>query len=300
MELDQLSVAALILVLLGLALAGAALYGRWHWRHRIQTLHDQLVADPAGAREGDTAAGVVDFAELAGLPAPVQAYFRRVLVVGQRIPNRVRLRQRGQFNLANAVARPRWVPFESIQQVAANRPGFVWCARMRLAQGVGVRVVDAYVAGEGLLRAALWGWIPLARMRGRGAAAEAELMRYLAEAVWYPTALLPSQGVRWEAIDAHSARAHLTDRRINLAMIFRFNDQALIERVSVQARGRRVGKVLYPTPWVGRFWHYAECGGAQIPLCGEAAWQLPEGELVYWRGEITEIEFDDAAADTRP
>ena len=28
---------------------------------------------------------------------------------------------------------------------------------------------------------------------------QGEFMRYFMEALWYPTALLPSQGVRWEA-----------------------------------------------------------------------------------------------------
>ena len=39
--------------------------------------------------------------------------------------------------------------------------------------------------------------------------AEGELMRFLAEAAWYPTALLPSQGVRWQGADERSAFATL-------------------------------------------------------------------------------------------
>lgn len=39
--------------------------------------------------------------------------------------------------------------------------------------------------------------------------AEGEFMRFFAEAAWYPTALLPSQGVRWQAVDAHTASARL-------------------------------------------------------------------------------------------
>jgi hypothetical protein len=31
----------------------------------------------------------------------------------------------------------------------------------------------------------------------------------------------------------------------------------------------------------------------RIPVRGEVEWFLPEGPLVYWRGRITEIAYDD-------
>lgn len=34
-----------------------------------------------------------------------------------------------------------------------------------------------------------------------------ELMRLLGEAAWYPTVLLPGQGVRWQPVDDRSAEA---------------------------------------------------------------------------------------------
>jgi hypothetical protein len=81
-------------------------------------------------------------------------------------------------------------------------------ARLRLgrargdAPGLPVRVHDAYVAGEGVLNARVLGLVSVVDMRGTGEVAEGELMRFFAEAAWYPTALLPSQGVRWQAVDA--------------------------------------------------------------------------------------------------
>jgi hypothetical protein len=59
--------------------------------------------------------------------------------------------------------------------------------------GLPVRVHDAYVTGEGILHASLLGLFSLVDMRGGGNLAEGELMRFFAEAAWYPTALLPTQ-----------------------------------------------------------------------------------------------------------
>lgn len=83
--------------------------------------------------------------------------------------------------------------------------------RTRLLPGVQARVRDAYVAGAGLLHATVAGLVPLADLRGTGpepgGVAHGEFMRWFAESVRYPAAPLPSQDVRWSAVDEHSAQA---------------------------------------------------------------------------------------------
>ncbi len=63
-----------------------------------------------------------------------------------------------------------------------------------------IPITPLRVVGEGILHAAVLGAVPVVNIRGTREVAEGELMRFLAEAAWYPTALLPSQGVRWEAV----------------------------------------------------------------------------------------------------
>jgi hypothetical protein len=122
--------------------------------------------------------------------------------------------------------------------------------------------------------------------------AEGELMRFFAEASWYPTALLPSQGVQWEPVDDRSALGTLTDQTTSVSLLFSFNESDLIESVRAEERGRTVSGGIVPTPWQGRFWNYAERDGMRVPLEGEAAWLLPAGPRPYWRGRITEIAYD--------
>jgi hypothetical protein len=129
-------------------------------------------------------------------------------------------------------------------------------------------------------------------MRGTGDVAESELMRFFAEAAWYPTALLPSQGVRWEAVGDRSANATLTEGDVSVTMLFTFNGQGLIDTVRAEARTRTVGDNLIPMPWQGRFWNYDERGGMRVPLDGEVAWMLPEGAKPYWPDRITEIDYE--------
>ena len=229
--------------------------------------------------------------ELDGLPAPVQRYFRATLRDGQPMVAALRLEHRGAFNLASE-GPDRWQPFTSAQRVTTRRPGFVWDGRVAVAPGLAVHVHDAYVAGEGLLHPAVMGLFSLTRMRGRsaevGGVAHGELMRWLAEAAWVPTALLPSQGVRWSAVDDHRADATLADGAVSVTLRFGFDPaRGDIASVRSEARGRTVGGSVVLTPWEGRWFDHAERDGLRVPLRGEVAWLAPEGERVYWRGEVT-------------
>jgi hypothetical protein len=134
--------------------------------------------------------------------------------------------------------------------------------------------------------------VPYLLLRGTGEVARGELTRFFAEAAWYPTALLPSQGVRWEAVDDSSAYATLTEGDISITMLFTFNERGLIDTVRAEERGRTVGGQVVPTPWQGRFWNYEERGGMRVPLDGEVAWLLPEGAKPYWQSHTTEIVYE--------
>jgi hypothetical protein len=271
----------------GLALAAVLLIGAWlYGAHRWNAETQELRARLDSAREL-VRPRIVDFRELEGLPAPVERYFRVALEEGRPMVSGARVRHEGTFNMGEAP--DNWKPFTSDQVVVAQRPGFDWNGRVALAPGLPVRVHDAYVAGEGILHASLLGLFSVVDMRGTGDVAEGELMRFFAEAAWYPTALLPSQGVSWEAVDDHSAHATLEEGDVSITMLFTFNEEGLIDTVRAETRGRAVGEEVVPTPWRGRFWNYEERDGMLVPLDGEVAWLLPEGEEPYWRGHITEI-----------
>lgn len=260
-------------------------YGRMSWSRGTRKLrsHLQAARHPIHPQR-------VDFQELAGLPEPVQRYFRTVLQSGQPLITSVAIRHRGTFNLSATA--DQWQPFTSDQVVITQRPGFDWHAQIRMLPGLSVWVHDAYVAGEGLLHAALFGLISLVKLQDSAQMAEGELMRFFAEAAWYPTALLPSQGVTWQAIDDHSAFGTLTDGDISLTLRFTFDAEHRIERMQAASRGRMVGQESIPTPWQCRVWDYTEREGMVVPLAGEVAWLLPEGDKPYWRGQIAEIHYE--------
>lgn len=275
---------SLILILI-IALVVIIFWGKQRWKAETRTIRQNLEA-----AQGPMPATYFDPADIADLPPVVQRYFNTVLKKGQPIVTRVQVRHRGMFNMGQT--KDNWKPFNSDQVVITQRFGFDWNGKVQMAPGLNVLVHDAYAAGEGILHAALFGLFSVMHLRDTSDVAKGELMRFFAEAAWYPTALLPGQGIQWEALDAHSAKATLTDGPIALTMTFTFNEQGLIETVRADARGRSVGDQIIPTPWQGRFWNYQECAGMLVPLDGEVAYLLPEGEKPYWRGHIEHIDYE--------
>lgn len=246
--------------------------------------------DRLEAGRAATSTGRYDACELVGLPAPVQRYFGAVLTAGQPIVSAAMIQMIGSFNMSTTGEQ--WRPFTSRQRISTRRPGFVWDARIAMLPGVVVRVVDSYLVGQGLLRASIQGLFKVADMQGGGEIARGEFMRYFAEAVWYPTALLPSQGVRWKAVDDRSASATLVDGSVELTLLFRFCNAGLIESFRAETRGGIVGKVMVQAPWEGRFSNYQVRDGMRVPFAGEVAWMRPEGRKTYFKGAVAQIAYE--------
>lgn len=264
-----------------LAMAG---YGNARWNAGTTQLLNRL-----DAAQVQTAPQFYNAKELDGLPAPVKRYFEAVLKDGQPIITAATVQHTGTFNLGEAL--DNWKPFTSTQRVITNRPGFDWDARVLVFPGVAAHIHDAYVAGTGLLKVAIFGLITVADLPETADLSKGEFMRYCVEAAWYPTALLPSQGVVWQAVDAQSASATFTDAGTTLSLLFRFSGDGLIDTVHAQSRGRLVGNVMTYAPWQGRFWNYAERGGMLVPLESEVAWVLPEGLKTYYRSRMTTVSY---------
>ena len=277
----------IIFVILGLAviIAAAIAYGTRRWESATKTMHAKLEAARLSIKPKR-----YDSNELHGLPAPVQRFFRAVLTDGQPVVLAVTIEHTGTFNMSETGEQ--WRPFTSTQRVITNRRGFVWDGRIKMMPGLIGHVHDAYLAGEGILHASLFGLISLANLRGTPEMARGELMRYFAEAVWYPTALLPSQGLYWEAVNDSSAKATLTDGETKVTLLFRFNEDGLITSVRAEARGRNVASEVVPTPWECLLWNYEIRDGMRVPIEGEVAWILREGPKPYWRGRITRINYE--------
>lgn len=265
--------------------AAALAIGALAWR-RATARHLDLLAD-AMRRRGPDAALSIRHADLAALPAPVARYFAFAFPEGQRRIRTARIRWEGEMRLRPDAA---WIPFTAEQQFTAAPPGFVWDAAVRMMPLVPVRVRDSYIASQGRMLGRLGGVATVVSEGGTMAMAQSALARWLGEAAWFPTALLPGKGVAWEAVDDSTARATVTDGAVHVSGDFHFASTG--EMTSMTAmRYRDVNGRSVLTPFEGRYGSFERREGVMIPATAEVAWLLPEGRFAYWRGQPIEVSY---------
>ena len=224
------------------------------------------------------------------LPDPVRRYLALALGEERRPTLRTRMTQTGI--LRTDLRGTRWMKFTAAQEVLPEARRFRWDARVRILPLLQLDVRDAYAEGVGSGQVRLPPGVTIAADRDRPELNAAALHRFLAEAVWYPTALLPSDTLHWTAMDADCALATLTDGGNKVSLEFRFDQDGTVGGVYTAGRWARIGKRYVLKPWEGHFSDYRRRQGLLVPSRGEVGWH-EDGRLeVVWKGELTSVEYE--------
>ena len=222
------------------------------------------------------------------LPAPVVSYFQHVLGKETRPIRVARLIETG--TLRTDINQDRWIPFTATQ-VIVPQAGFVWDARVRIAPAVSIRVCDSFVDGAGASRVSLFS-VPIAGDADRPEVNSASLLRYLAEAVWYPTALLPADSLEWTALSDRKALATLTTAGLTVSLEFWFSDTHEVAAIFAPKRWRKSGRDYVQTAWEGHFTDYTERGGMLVPAAAEVGWHISGEWRKVWTGRIVDAIYE--------
>ena len=269
-------VLALIAMLIAAAVA-TVVAGASSW-HRATEAAVAKLPSPDGA-------GVFTIAAIGDLPEPAARYFRRVLREGQPIVHSAVATSEAEFFINGD-----WRPLRATQQFVTSPPGFVWDARIGMAPLVSAYVRDSYIAGTGTMTAAALGVYPIVHQTATPPLNAGALHRFLGEAIWIPTVLLPSPAVTWTARDDRSATVTLRDAGNTVSLLFTFDAESLITSISGE-RFKESGGTYSLEPWKIQCDEYRERDGMLIPLHAEVAWVTGRRAEPYWRGRITSITY---------
>lgn len=231
----------------------------------------------------------VSKADWQNLPAPAQKYFSRVLKEGTPYATAARMRMVGEYLPA-----PRQTPlaFGAEEYFDGVTPGFIWFAKIKLNKHLWNASMERYQRGEGRYSISLLG--AFNKADGHFAPDPSSLARYLAEAVWFPTALLPGGAVRWEAVDDSRARAVITDGAQTASALFTFDGEGLAVSATSQDRIPPENPNRRKMKWTLRYADYRDFGGMKIPCDIRGEWDVIGKPFEYTRFTLSDVEFNRA------
>ena len=199
------------------------------------------------------------YGQLDGLPRPVQLYFRHVLKEGQQYTAFARIRHAGWFK--TGLDRD-WVAITGEQYYTVKKPGFIWKGETSM-----FTARDMFLNDKGALKVTFFSVFTIVNAEGP-AYNQGELLRWLGECVWFPTALLPGEYVSWSAVDSSTAMLNMNYKGISIYYRVSFNEKNEISRMETKRYmdGNRL------ETWIGTPSDYREINGTVIPVKIEGAW----------------------------
>ena len=238
--------------------------------------------DKHNADEG----GLITADMLEHLPEVVQRYLSYTGVVGYPWVNTVRLKQVGRFR--QGADRP-WMPMTAEEIYTVYPPGLIWNARFKVAGLPILRARDRYESGHGHMYGKLAGLFTVFDVRGEQLD-QATMIRYLNEIMWFPTAFL-GKNIAWEEVDDHSAQVTFSDHGRSVSARMLFDETGRLTNFTT-LRYREIEGDFSLDPWSTPITGYGERAGLNLPVRGQAVWNLPTGDLPYADLEITEVEYN--------
>jgi hypothetical protein len=231
-----------------------------------------------------------DNSMIIGLPEAAQRYFRFSIVPGAPLRTVAEISMQGEFSLGSGED-PDYMPMYA-EQVLAAPYGFLW--KVRAGDRVWFTGSDGATDESSWSRFWLLGVVPIARAGNNPDHRRSAFGRYVAEAIfWTPAALLPGNGVRWEAIDESSARAVLTHDDLEQAVDVTVDAEGRPLKVAFQRwSNANPEKKFQSQPFGGYLSDYREFDGFRLPTRVEAGnFFETDDYFAFFKASVTDIRF---------
>jgi hypothetical protein len=264
-------------------LAGAVLgYAAWNFNQMVR-------AERAGfTTDREYPAHVLTREMITHLPAPVQLWLIRSGSLGKPVVHTVYLEQKGQMR---TTPDGKWMDVEAKEYFTVQQPGFLWIADVKAAPFIHLAGRDKYENGRGHMLIKALSLFTVANAQGKETD-QGTLLRYLGETVWFPSAAI-SEYIRWETMDARSAKATMTYGGIKASGIFRFTAQGDLESFEAQRYyNRPEGNTL--ETWLITIDQngFKEFEGIRIPAKSAVTWKLKSGDFTWFKLDITHVAYN--------
>lgn len=254
--------------------------------HSFNAAYDQEVSRGLSR---PLASGTLEESDLAALPAPVQQYVRATGFVGKPRVRNYQLTFRGRIRSAPSAP---WMPFRVRQQSFVDEPTRLFLMSATL-YGVPIQAWHRLRDGHARMHVKVLGALTMVDAEGP-VMDRAETVTLFNDMCILAPGTLAEPAIRWEAVDAHTARARFTNGGHTISATLTFDDRGLLknfisdDRAAASADGRTFTKLRFSTP----VRDYRRYGPYLLASHGDARWHPPEGAFSYGEFDVLSIAYN--------
>lgn len=232
--------------------------------------------------------GIITNEGIAGLPQPVQKYFRYCGYIGQPKMSNMNI----HFDEVDFVLSPdkpklkiKYTQYNFVTE--PERFAYIDTS----LYGIPFEGIDAYQKGSGSMKGVLAKTIILFDQKG-AAMDRASLVTCLAESLFLPTMALQDY-ISWTEVDATHAEAAIKYYGTSARGIFTFDDDgAMISFTTMDREYTDTKGNSQKAKWSAICADYQELDGIRFPSNLKAVWHFETGDQVYFDGRDISLKYD--------
>ncbi len=222
------------------------------------------------------------------LPQPVQKYLHYVGAVGKPQIHNVRVVFTGQMKRE---IKSDWMNIHAEQYNFFDEPTRLFYIYSDIF-GIPFDGLHAYIGDNATMRIKVANIFQVADAKG-DKMTKGETVTMFNDMCMLAPASLIDPHIEWETIDPLTVKARFTNKKNTVTAILYFNKKG--EMINFTSDDRYLssdGKTYLNYRWSTPVKGYKEYNGRKIPSYAEAVWDMPEGQFVYIKIDIKEIEHN--------
>jgi len=221
------------------------------------------------------------------LPPIVQKWLANSNAIGKEMVYNVVLEQ--DLQMLMKPEQKEWKKAKAQQYFTVDPPAFIWSVDLKMNPWLKVVGRDKFEMGQGEMTIKMLSFLSMAQVKNDAKVNQATLQRYLAETVWFPSAVL-SPYIEWEPINDTTAQATMRYKGTKGSGTFHFDENGYFKKF-VAMRYKDANDTM-PTEWTVTAIKTDERKGLKIPVELKADWKSADSTWTWLKLKISDIHYN--------
>ena len=232
---------------------------------------------------------IFTFSQIDNQPVLLKNFFTAVIKDSSKAPNFITLSQSGEMKTEE---KSNWLKVKAREVFTTSTPELLWDGEIGNSKFFWVEIIDSYLKHKGKSLVKINSSLTIGDSKGIEID-KSNLFKYLSEAVFFPTSLLPNPNLHWHILDTNSAEIKFTDSNTSVVAKFFFNKNGTINKIETLDKFLSKNSSFKESLFTVYFYKYRWVNNAFfIPTYFEVEWNLEKGKMKFGKFKIDNIKYE--------